>query len=538
MSFQARLDAERRRSPPATREPKDASPCADRATTEKAKPDDVDPGARQSSLNNPILEAREKRAAGATSRSLDSEAIAVSSEAQLPIILDVHPESHTFQESEPDVTVDLSHPRSTSGNYWKVEYEGYHDKSNREIKKLIKYTQNAKSYAVKKDRVAITLKQKLQEQLAKVKEMETKISELASQLVARNVGASEGGAEQAELLSELATQTAQALRFKQKADKYQSELHERSLSPGAIAGEQGYKLKTAGVLNEEQNRSQEIASLRTNVENLNATVKSAESRAVQLEKENTSLKETILRVKQEMHNYEKRHTIRESKRKEREENLERRVIEAEAEVDRVKKQLEEETKKPRKIMTVQDQKSAVDIWTTDTPSSKIQSLDTGTHNVVDPEYETTSKRRNPLGDSNKNVSKGPLPIESSRLTIESVRNSTLKPKMMSHGVPEELPPYGDTPSAHALGNKDNTPLRSSHLHLLADSLRMDTLPDLYSKTNRQPETVRYVGQGPISSSSRASSMRNISQIPPDRIAAAQKRLEHRTASKRNTPARA
>jgi hypothetical protein len=50
-----------------------------------------------------------------------------------------------------DITMDMGAPRSDSGKYWKDQYEGYAERSEKEMKKLVAKQQLAKNYARKKD---------------------------------------------------------------------------------------------------------------------------------------------------------------------------------------------------------------------------------------------------------------------------------------------------------------------------------------------------------------------------------------------------
>ena len=119
-----------------------------------------------------------------------------------------------------DVTIDLNHPHSRSGQHWKAEFEQYHKNSDREMKKIIKVSQNVKSFAVKKDSEASELGEKLQRQLSKVAAMESKVTDLATQLAATKRQDSRETPDQTRLVNDLARQTALAIRYKQKAENY------------------------------------------------------------------------------------------------------------------------------------------------------------------------------------------------------------------------------------------------------------------------------------------------------------------------------
>jgi hypothetical protein len=70
-----------------------------------------------------------------------------------------------YNPVECDMTMDLNEPHSQSGKFWKSEYEHYHQEAKREMEKLLKYKQLAKSYAKKRDAEAIDLSEKLKELL-------------------------------------------------------------------------------------------------------------------------------------------------------------------------------------------------------------------------------------------------------------------------------------------------------------------------------------------------------------------------------------
>ena len=223
-------------------------------------------------------------------------------------------------------TVDLSQPCSRSGQHWKTEYEQYHKRSNREMKKIIMYGQNVKSYAAKKDSEATGLGEKLKKELAKVAAMEKKVSKLAAQLNNVYAHSPEGESEQTRLVSELAQQTALAIRYKQKADHYrramQKENHADS-SDGERDDIQAMKDAHQGS-NREADSPEAVAQsadkgmLDAQIESLRASAKKAEDQAAKLEAENSALKQSLARVKGEMMSYEARRQAREERYKRRE----------------------------------------------------------------------------------------------------------------------------------------------------------------------------------------------------------------------------
>lgn len=214
--------------------------------------------------------------------------------------------------SNADVTTDLSQPRSRSGQHWKTEYDQYHRRSNREMKKIIKYGQNVKSYAVKKDSEANNLEEKLKEELARVAAMEVKVSKLATELSNTQLHGPNGESDQSRLVSELAQQTALAIKYKQKADNLRAGIQRqhRPENPEEAAE------VIDGAL--EPNAPSKDPSTRAELESLRATATAAEHQAAKLEKENAALKRSLARVKEEMMSYETRRQAREERLKKRE----------------------------------------------------------------------------------------------------------------------------------------------------------------------------------------------------------------------------
>ncbi|MCJ1378772.1 hypothetical protein MMC17_001871 [Xylographa soralifera] len=232
----------------------------------------------------------------------------------------------------PDVTVDLKHPISRSGQHWKKEYQKDHDKSKKEMRKLIHYTQAAKSYAIKRDTEALSLSEKLKQALTRSAEMETRVSQLASQLSFSAGQQNIIPSDQVELLGELATQTANSLRYKQKAEKYKMAIQAQStFTNGGKEMVQGEKSNAAS-----GNLQVSVPQARRKVDKLEAAsilegeemlqlrnmAELAEIKAAALIKENLALKNTLARVKQEMKAYEIRHQAREQRRKQKDERSE------------------------------------------------------------------------------------------------------------------------------------------------------------------------------------------------------------------------
>ncbi|MCJ1393823.1 hypothetical protein MMC18_006699 [Xylographa bjoerkii] len=228
-----------------------------------------------------------------------------------------------------DITVDLKHPLSRSGQHWKNEYQRDHENSKKEMRKLIHHAQAAKSYAIKRDAEALNLSEKLKQALARSAEMETRVSQLASQLSQSAGQQSKNPSNQAELLSELANQTANSLRYKQKAEKYKMAIQAHStFAAGCKEIVQSAKDNSAS-----EAAQASVQQARTDVDKLESVsalgceemlqlrniAEMAENKAAALAKENLALKKTLARVKQEMKAYEIRHQAREQRRKRKDE---------------------------------------------------------------------------------------------------------------------------------------------------------------------------------------------------------------------------
>ncbi|KAL9042970.1 MAG: hypothetical protein Q9180_000201 [Flavoplaca navasiana] len=226
-----------------------------------------------------------------------------------------------------DYTVDLTKPRSQSGQHWKAEFERYQQNSDRELRKVIQHGKIVKSYAEKKDGEAMELQEKLKQQLDKCAAMETKVSKLATQLASSRHNGTESLSEQENLMNDLSRQTALAIRHKQKADRYRVAISQQK--PSSLG--QNYdderpvaKDVTTRVLSADntsaadntESRS-EISSLREELQAFRSKLSIAEKRATKLEATNSKLNKDFLRTKDEMDNNDARHVRKEARLKER-----------------------------------------------------------------------------------------------------------------------------------------------------------------------------------------------------------------------------
>lgn len=339
--------------------PKDEvhSPSTEAATLKSRRNQDVPEASpkiqpRHSSLTKTLIElSKQKPNSQATSVTSDELGPTKESASLINAQMD-------STDQAADTTVDLSQPCSRSGQHWKTEYEKYHKKSNREMKKVIMYGQNVKSYAVKKDSEATGLGEKLKKELAKVAAMEKKVSKLAAQLKIAHAQSPEEESEQTRLVSELAQQTALAIRYKQKADHYRRAIHKENRADGsAIEREDMQMREEASEWSSQGTDSPEVVArsagedvLHAQLGSLRTVARKAEDQAAKLEAENDALKRSLARVKGEMMSYE-------SRRQAREERLQRREAKCKADQKACEAQLAKLTAEHQKLLLITGQSS-------------------------------------------------------------------------------------------------------------------------------------------------------------------------------------
>ena len=205
------------------------------------------------------------------------------SQAEIVPSIEFHTDS--VLQLDADTTLDLNQPRSTSGQHWKGEYDQYHRRSNREMKTIIKYGQNVRSFAAKKDTEATRLSERLRKQMAKMAEMETKMTALENELSSLRAQESNGESDRGKSVDDLV-------------------LHNQA------TGGNKQRDTTKDVTN--------LSSLSTELESFRRNAKAAEDQTTKLEKENAALKLSLARVKNEMMSYETRRQAREDRMKKRE----------------------------------------------------------------------------------------------------------------------------------------------------------------------------------------------------------------------------
>ncbi|KAL8990471.1 MAG: hypothetical protein Q9177_000884 [Variospora cf. flavescens] len=231
-----------------------------------------------------------------------------------------------------DFTIDLTKPRSQSGRHWKAEYERYQKNSDRELKRIIQHGQNVKSYAEKKDVEATNLHENLKRELAKCAAMELKVSKLATKLASKQGHGPEESRDQEKLVNDLSRQTALAIRYKQKADRYRVAIQQQRLSVASLPFDENHNETEdlhADVLcvgegessADHNGKFSELDSLRAELHAMQSKLDIAEEKATKLEAVNSKLTKNFLRVKDEMQNYDARRVRKETRLKHREEKL-------------------------------------------------------------------------------------------------------------------------------------------------------------------------------------------------------------------------
>ena len=485
-------------------------------------------------------------------------------------------------EDNGDVTTDLKHPLSRSGQHWMNEYQRDHAKSKREMRELIKYSQTAKSYARKRDAEALELAEKLRKAELRVAEMETRVSGLASRLAKRGNHGDKLPSNQAELLNELATQTARALRYKEKAEKCKLAVQEHGAAtlnnadaPKDDSQHEAVQIPTeAPALQAEHGlEEQDSRTLQEEISILRLAARSAESKAAALERENMALKHTIARVKQEMKAYEVRHKASQERRRRRDEKAEaqkqalkkelaqykyghvqnsdkvagalspRQVHEATGKLRTLKQHpvmdnlnlqyrskvqdgqhTSERTGKPPKVLIAEDQALSQDVNIPTKPKDMRDTLlqdsvNIWTTSVPSGEDACPAKPQLRVGSTGANMDNRNKPFSAAnRLKIRE-DGFVVTDERTKEVKPDEEPQTNEIRHNSAAIIDHSKPLVEEEVHL----------PDLPWRTFQPVTRTNILSRLP--SSSRTSSLSGRPALPPDRAEAAKRRLEQRYAEK-------
>ncbi|PGH29105.1 hypothetical protein GX50_08154 [[Emmonsia] crescens] len=303
----------------------------------------------RSKLTQSLIEARSQKVDGKRKLNENDELFdivdrkdpAPVKEASQPREKQEQPKDEDDDENEGDVTTNLNEPHSQSGIYWKSEFESYRAKTNREIKKLIQYRSVAKSYAKKKELEMRRLSDKLKQEEAKVTEMELHVSKLAAGIVD---GSNKKGSNE-DMFKELSEQTALAVLYKRKVDSLRKTLERHGVidSDGesqekSTASEEVFqKLReTERALELANSKLKEMEINKLDTKKIQDLVESSERKAIELQKENKALKQSLARFKEEMTNYEDRRKTKEARLKQKEQKLQDRVEEYKNRLDEAK----------------------------------------------------------------------------------------------------------------------------------------------------------------------------------------------------------
>jgi hypothetical protein len=207
------------------------------------------------------------------------------------------------KNTDPDMTVDLNEPHSQSGQYWKSEYEQYHEQAILEMKKLAHYKVLAKDYAMMKDTEALNLAVKLKDEQKKVIAMEDKISQLSAKIAAS--GTEENDEDSPELIKELARQTALAVQYKGRVEEFRKAVEGKDSQVSKINGGQDGKhfasprteqtlLDTHRELKKAREQLKEMASLEEEMHSLRRALTVAQKSATKLQDDNAKLSQELL----------------------------------------------------------------------------------------------------------------------------------------------------------------------------------------------------------------------------------------------------
>jgi hypothetical protein len=410
---------------------------------------------------------------------------------------DLGPSTTVSVLSTDDSTIDLKNPRSQSGKHWKREYQRDHDKSKAEMKRLIRYSQMAKSYAEKRDHDAIRMAEKLQEAEEKAKSMEDRIQDLAAQLM----DAQTQGNKQEEILTEVASQTAEAFRQKQKAEHYRTALRTNE------------KLHRQNNNDNTKANPESADGLELQVSNLQQAAKKAEGRASELEKENRTLKSTMARVKDEMKQYEVRHAEERERRKRKEERNN-------AEKKRLKDLVDELKRENESILA---ELESLRLTTRDSELSGSMRRKSKPHQEITPPTSDEDQRHSSKEDLDHETAQSRSPAKSPGLQSPGTRignydswSNRSSPRRSSRDL------------GRAEVRQNPSPLFTTS-HSLMDSFSQPPKFELSPPHSPPHSPYEY---SHLLASSRANSLVSRSFLPPERAAAARKRLEEKAAERR------
>ncbi|KAL8667621.1 MAG: hypothetical protein Q9202_000476 [Teloschistes flavicans] len=475
-----------------------------------------------------------------------------------------------------DFTVDLTKPRSQSGQHWKAEYERYQKNSDRELKNVIQHEQNVKSYAEKKDAEATELQEKLKRELAKCAAMESKVTKLATQLSGSKGNRSEESSEQETLMNDLSRQTALAIKYKRKVDRYRAAIQRQKLSSVDYVYAENPNdttipdLDGAPKTNDPSiQKGSELIALRTELDTMRSKLDSTEERATELEAVNAKLKRNFLRVKNEMENYDGRRVRREARLKEREDKLVAEKVACEANLEQLKKKHEEVLRSLGRRKVVSDaqdplvpmdsnrQRShssrpsvlakaaqtaektsnlpSIDIWTMNSPNDTANTTPSAAEPAINLSSIAISEATHQaLREIDNNsvpdyASEPPLPPDTPRPTMKHLAemDSALQPDFPSSA---ERSVFSASKRMNDRRHTIASP-RPSMVSMALSAVKVRDTPRARSEWRRAPNLASAAAESRRSTLNGGRS--RVGDLPPDRAAAAKARLAQRKNLKEN-----
>ena len=280
----------------------DDAPSQDNSPTRKTHHRDSRP--RPSALTKTLLELSKQRSDAQASSARPTPKTEPISRSPAHSMRQHQNHDHPMQ-ADPDQTIDLSKPHSRSGQHWKSEYDQYFERSSREMKQIIQYGQNVKSYAAKRDTEASRLVDQLQQEQMKVDAMERKVVRLNKRLEVAQTADKTGEGDHARLVANIAQQSTLASKYRNECEALRNRLSDLN------SGETFDRFRIPSQDPDRGDANEQLETLRQAAEN-------ASEQAQRLEAENSALKHSLARVKEEMMSYESRRLAREEKLKQRE----------------------------------------------------------------------------------------------------------------------------------------------------------------------------------------------------------------------------
>ncbi|KAH7321723.1 spindle pole body formation-associated protein-domain-containing protein [Rhexocercosporidium sp. MPI-PUGE-AT-0058] len=231
------------------------------------------------------LAARKSRATAAASSKTESSKTSNPPQSNQDLLRQLEDGDNT----DMDMTLDLNHPHSKSGKFWKSEYEQYHEEALVGMKKLMAYKELAKSYAKHKDAENIDLAKKLKESQQTVANMEDKMFEISARIAL--LGKDGNGDDAPELVKELARQAALGVQYKAQVEEFRAALEgdDNECSPSKRAR----KHRTSR--HSEETEMETCRELRkAQLSNLRQSLSAADKSVQKLQDENSKLTQQLL----------------------------------------------------------------------------------------------------------------------------------------------------------------------------------------------------------------------------------------------------